>query len=112
METSQPKKTWSLQDNKRTQAERDLFKATGKPKKNKNVTYLLSVIGALLLVSFILPKLYDEVITICITDTICLNSEHNYILYPLYIFCTIVVLILAIYGAYVVGKKIGEKFKV
>ncbi len=112
METSQPKKTWSLQDNKRTKDQRNLFKATGKTKKNKNVMYLFSVIGVLLVVSFLLPMLYDQEVTVCITDTFCLNSAHHVILYPLYIFCTIVILLLAIYGAYVIGKKIGDKFKV
>ncbi|PKG50556.1 hypothetical protein [Olleya sp. 1-3] len=112
METSQPKKTWSLQDNKRTKDQRNLFKATGKTKKNKNIMYLFSVIGVLLAVSFLLPMLYDQEVTVCITDTFCLNSAHHVILYPLYIFCTIVILLLAIYGAYVIGKKIGDRFKV
>ena len=112
METSQPKKTWSLQDNKRTEAQRKQFKATGKTQKNKNVTYLFSVIGVLLVVSFLLPMLYDQDVSVCITDTFCLNSQQDVILYPLYIFCTIVILILAIYGAYVMGKKIGDRFKV
>ncbi|WP_272023835.1 hypothetical protein [Olleya namhaensis] len=112
METSQPKKTWSLQDNKRTKDQRNLFKATGKTKKNKNVMYLFSAIGVLLAVSFLLPMLYDQEVTVCITDTFCLNSVQHVILYPLYIFCTIVILLLAIYGAYVIGKKIGDRFKV
>ncbi|WP_054851694.1 hypothetical protein [Olleya sp. ITB9] len=112
MATSQPKKTWSLQDNKRTEAQRNLFKATGKPKKNKNVVYLFSVIAVLLAISFVLPMLYDQEIIVCITDTLCLNSNSNTILYPLYVFGTIVILILAVYGAFVVGKKIGNRFKV
>ncbi len=112
METSQPKKTWSLQDNKRTDTERDLFKATGKPKKNNNVLYALTVIGALLAISFLLPQLYEDTVTICITDTFCLNSKVDVFLYPLYVFFTIVILILAVYGAYYIGKQLGERFKV
>ncbi|WP_397363479.1 hypothetical protein [Olleya sp. R77988] len=112
METSQPKKTWSLQDNKRTETERNLFKATGKPAKSKNVKYLLSATGILLLVSFLLPKLYEDAVTVCITDTFCLNSKTDVILYPLYVFFTIVIIILAVYGAYVLGKKIGNEIKV
>lgn len=112
METSQPKKTWSLQDNKRTDAERNLFKATGKPKKNNNILYGFSVVVGLLVISFLLPQLYEDTVTVCITDTFCLNSKVDVFLYPLYVFFTIVILILAVYGAYVVGKQLGNKFKV
>ncbi|WGD35186.1 hypothetical protein [Olleya sp. YS] len=111
MPTSQQKKTWSLQDNKRTEAERNLFKATGKPKKSKNVVYLLSVIGGLLVLSFLLPQFYEKAVTVCVTDTFCVNSKTDVLLFTLYVFFTIVILILAVYGAYVVGKKLANAIK-
>ena len=111
MPTSQQKKTWSLQDNKRTEDQRNQFKPTGKQRKNNNVLYLLSAIGVLLAISFLLPKLYEEVVTVCVTDTFCINSKEDVLLYTLYVFFTIVILILAIYGAYIIGKKIGNKIK-
>ena len=42
---------WSLQNNKRTEAERNVFQPTGKKPMNKNVVYVLSAIGITFLAS-------------------------------------------------------------
>jgi hypothetical protein len=36
---------WSLQHNKRNEAERNVFQPTGKKPMNKNLVYVLSAIG-------------------------------------------------------------------
>ena len=42
---------WSLQNNKRTEAERNVFAPTGKKPMNKNLVYILSAIGITFLMS-------------------------------------------------------------
>ena len=110
MENSQKKITWSLQDNKRTEQERNVFKPTGKPVKSKNVTYLFWAVIILLTTSYLLPLLYEDRVEVCLTKTFCFNSKDHVLLYGFYVFTTIVILLLAVFGAYVIGKKIGQKF--
>jgi len=112
MENSQKKITWSLQDNKRTEQERNIFKPTGKPAKSKNITYLFWAVIIVLAISYLLPFLYEDRVEVCLTETYCFNSQDNIFLYGLYVFFNITILLLAVFGAYVVGKKIGQKFKI
>ena len=111
MKDSQKKTTWSLQDNKRTEAERNAFKPTGKTPKNKTLKYVLSVIVVLLLLSYSLVQMYDEPLETCITYDFCINSIDNPILYSLFVFCNMAIIILAFIGAYVVGKKLRNVIK-
>ncbi len=108
-----PKKTiWSLQDNKRSDKERNAFKPTGKKPKNKTLTYVLVVVLVLLLFSFLLIQINDDTLKTCLTSTYCINSQDDVLFYTLYVFFNIAIVILAIFGAYIVGKKLGNYFKV
>ena len=51
---------WSLQNNKRTEAERNVFEPTGKKPMNKNVVYILSAIGITFLMSFSKSRMTDR----------------------------------------------------
>ncbi|WP_412984189.1 hypothetical protein [Pontimicrobium sp. IMCC45349] len=105
------KTVWSLQKNKRTQEERDVFKPTGKAPKNKTLSYVIWAIVMLFAASFSLTFLQEDAIDVCITSTFCFNSKDSIGLFALYIFINIVVIVFAILGAYIIGKKIGDKFK-
>ena len=108
---SEKKTVWSLQNNKRSEAERNVFKPTGKAPKNKTLTYIIWVIVVLFAASFSLTFLQEDAIDVCLTSTFCFNSKDSLGLFALYIFMNIVILVLAIFGAYIIGKKIGDKFK-
>ena len=108
--TDNKKTTWSLQNDKRSETERNAFKPTGKQPKNKTLKYLLWVVVIIALVSFTLTFLQDTDKEVCLTPDFCFSSA-NVLLYTVYIFVNIMIVILAIYGAYVVGKAIGNKFK-
>ncbi|TYA54788.1 hypothetical protein [Formosa maritima] len=111
--SNSPKKTvWSLQDNKRTEEQREAFKPTGKKPRNKTLQYILVFILVLLVMSFLLIQIYEETLETCIVDTFCINSNDNILLYTLYVFVNMSMVILAIAGAYVIGKKLGNYFKV
>ena len=109
---SQTKTTWSLQDNKRMQAQRDAFTPTGKTPKNKTWKYLLSLVIVLLLMSYSLVQMYEEPLQTCIIRDFCINSTENPLLYTLFVFCNIAIIILAFAGAYILGKKLKSVLKV
>ena len=101
---------WSLQNNKRTEAERNVFTPTGKKPMNKNGVYILSAIGITFLMSFALSK---ETTNFCfLIDSYCFNSTENPIAYTFYIFMNLWILILGIGIAYLIGKKLGDRFKI
>lgn len=107
-----PKKTvWSLQDNKRTEAERNMFKPTGKAPKNKTPRYVLVTLGVLLVFSYLLLLLNGERMETCLDSGYCFDSENNVILYTLYVFFNIAIIGLAIIGAYIIGTKLAVYFK-
>ena len=111
--SNSPKKTvWSLQDNKRTEDQRSAFKATGKKPKSKTPQYVLSTILGLLVLSFLLIKIYEDVLEVCITDAFCINSKDDILLYTVYVFSIFCILIAAVVGAYTIGKKLGNQIKV
>ncbi|OIQ30805.1 MAG: hypothetical protein BM564_00925 [Bacteroidetes bacterium MedPE-SWsnd-G2] len=107
------KKTiWSLQHNKRKPEERDQFKPTGKTKGSNSVTYGLVAFAIIFVVSLLLVWMSPKTLTTCFTDTYCISSNTHFFGYALYVAFTIVLIILAIMGAYIVGKKLGERFKI
>ncbi len=104
---------WSLQNNKRTEAERNVFAPTGKKPTNKNVVYVLSALGITFLMSFALSQFSKETTQFCfLIDGYCFNSTENPIAYTLYIFMNLWILILGIGIAYLIGKKLGDCFKI
>lgn len=105
------KTVWSLQNNKRTQEERDVFKPTRKAPKSKTLSYVIWAIVMLFAASFSLTFLQEDAIDVCITSNFCFNSKDSIGLFALYIFINIVVIVFAVLGAYIIGKKIGDKFK-
>ena len=104
------KKTWSLQNDKRTEEERNVFKPTGKTPKNNTAIYLLSLAGVFLLVSFLMTYFSDKPLEACV-GTFCFNSIDYLVVYSLYVFFNIVIVVLAIFGAYVFGKKLADLVK-
>jgi hypothetical protein len=104
---------WSLQNNVRTEAERNVFKPTGKKPMNKNVVYVFSALGITFVMSYLLTQFSNSSNDFCfLIGDFCFNSIENPIAYTFYIFMNIWVLILAIGFAYIIGKKIGDKYKV
>jgi len=105
------KKTWSLQNDKRTEEERNIFKPIGKKSKNKIPLYLLSLSGAFLVASFLMTYFSETVLEVCFTKTFCFNSKDDIAIYTLYVFSNIVIVILAIFGAYLIGRKLANLIK-
>lgn len=104
---------WSLQNNKRTEAERNVFEPTGKKPMNKNVVYVLSAIGITFLMSFALSQFSKETTQFCfLIENYCFNSTENPLAYTFYIFMNLWILILGIGVAYLIGKKLGDRFKI
>ncbi|HLV14685.1 MAG TPA: hypothetical protein VKY41_05855 [Xanthomarina sp.] len=109
---SSPKKTvWSLQDNKRTEDQRNAFKPTGKKPRNKTFQYIMVSILVLFVVSFLLLQMYQETLNTCITDSFCINSKEDVLLYSLYIFANICIVVLSIVVAYAIGRKLAQYIK-
>ena len=108
-----PKKTvWSLQDNKRTEDQRNAFKPTGKKPRNKTPQYILISIVVLFTVSFLMLQIYDDTLETCITENFCINSKNDVLLYTFYVFLTISILILSVVVAYAIGKKLSKYIKI
>ena len=105
------KKTWSLQNDKRTEAEQNIFKSKGEKPKNKTLTYLVSLAGLFLLVSFFMTFFSKTLLEACVFKNICFNSKDDILLYTLYVFINIVVIVLAIFGAYMIGKRLADLIK-
>lgn len=104
---------WSLQNNKRSEEERKVFEPTGKKPMNKNVVYLFSALGITLLLSYVLTMFTIETVDFCfLLDSYCFNSLENPIAFIFYIFMNGWIIILAVAIAYLIGKKLGDKFKI
>ncbi|PNQ73784.1 hypothetical protein C1T31_05470 [Hanstruepera neustonica] len=112
MSSSQKKTIWSLQDNKRTEEERNIFKPTGKKPKNKTLQYILVAILVLFVMSFMLIQIYEEPLETCVTARFCINSKEDVLLYTGYVFVNIIIILVAIAVAYKIGKRLGNKIKV
>jgi uncharacterized protein YqhQ len=105
------KNTWSLQNDKRTEEERNVFKPSGKKPKNKTKMYLLSLAGVFLIVSFLMTYFSETVMESCLAKTFCFNSKDDIVIYTLYVFLNIVIVISAIFGAYIIGRKLAKLIK-
>jgi len=105
------KKTWSLQNHKRTEEERNVFKPTGKTPKNNTTLYLISLAGIFLLVSFIMTYFSEDRMVACLFKSYCFNSKDDLLIYSIYVFFNIVIVVLAISGAYIIGKKLANLIK-
>jgi hypothetical protein len=104
---------WSLQNNKRSEAERNVFQPTGKKPMNKNLLYVILAIGISLLVSFVLSQFTSQSTEFCfLLETYCYNSIQHPIAYTFYIFTNIWIIILGIGIPYLIGKKLGNRFKI
>lgn len=106
------KTVWSLQNDVRTEEERNVFKPTGKqPKKKNNALYVIVFLLVIFAASFSLTFLQDTSKEICLTESYCFMSDDR-LMYSFYIFGNIVIVVVAILIAYIIGKKIGERFKI
>jgi len=105
------KTVWSLQNDVRTEEERNVFKPTGKKPKKKNTLYVIVSLLIIFAASFSLTFLQETSKEICLTESYCFMSDDK-LMYSLYIFGNIVIVVLAILVAYIFGKKIGERFKI
>lgn len=104
---------WSLQNNKRSEEERNVFKPTGKKPRNKNVIYIFISIGVLLLLSFLLTQFNTEEKEFCfLIDTLCYSSSQDRWLFVLYTFFNLLIFIIGFFAAYYVGKKLGNRYKI
>ena len=111
MSNSQQKPSWSLQDNKRSETEREAFKPTGETPKKSNVKYALAVILVTFLASLSLTVASKKKLEACLFNDFCFNSKDDVLLYTLYVFSTITVIVFTIFIAYKFGKRFGEQVK-
>ncbi|WP_159022831.1 hypothetical protein [Formosa sp. L2A11] len=111
MSNSQQKTSWSLQDNKRSETEREAFKPTGKSPKKLSKMYISIAILITYLTSLTLTVGSKKKLEMCLTSDFCFNSKDNVFLYSFYVFSTIVIIVLAILIAYKFGKRFGNAVK-
>jgi hypothetical protein len=103
---------WSLQNNKRSEIERNVFVPKGKKSMNKYLVYSVSVLGITLLVSFVLSQFGTPSTEFCfLLESYCFNATQHPIAFTFYIFMNLWILILGIGVAYLIGKKLGNRFK-
>ena len=103
------KKTWSLHNDKRTEAEQNIFKPTGRSQKNKWVSYIVSLLLVLLLVSFLMTYFAENKLEACLSKSFCFNSKDDLLIYTFYVFSNIIIVIAAVLGAYLVGRKLANQ---
>lgn len=104
---------WSLQNNKRSEDERNVFKPTGKKPINKNLKYVLTSIVVLFLMSFLLTQFNSEEKEFCfLIDSLCYYSSEDKWLFVLYTFLNLLIIIIGLFAAYIIGKKLGNKYKI
>ncbi|MHA7943186.1 hypothetical protein ACJOV8_008930 [Formosa sp. 3Alg 14/1] len=111
MSNSQPKQSWSLQDNKRSEEQRKAFKPTGKTAKKSTAKYIVSVILVTFLASISLTIGSKKKLEACLSSEFCFNSKDDVLLYSLYVFSTIAIIVATIFIAYKFGKRFGEQVK-
>lgn len=100
---------WSLQNNVRSEDERNVFKPTGKKPKSNNLKYIVVVLLGLFSISYLMTQFQKGEIDVCIGSNFCINSEDDKLLYIIYVFMTNVILVFGIYFAYRVGKWLANK---
>ena len=108
---SNKKATWSLQNDVRSEEEQNVFTPTGKRPENKILSYIIWSFVVVLISSFTLTFLQEEAKEICFTPNLCFNSKDNVLTYTFYVFLNIIIVVLAIIGAYIIGKKLGNLLK-
>ena len=102
---------WSLQNNVRSEEERNVFKPTGKKPKSNNWKYVTVVLIGLLAISYVMVQFQKKEIYVCLLEGFCFHSKNDKTLYLFYVFITNVIIIMSIYFAYKVGKKLSEKLQ-
>lgn len=105
------KKTWSLQQDKRTESQRSMFQPTGKTVKKNDWRYVLSVLLILLLMSYLFTFFTQKKVAICFTQDICFNSYDNRWVYVLFVYFNVLLLVFGVYFAYRFGSYLGKKLK-
>lgn len=100
---------WSLQNNVRSEDERNVFKPTGKKPRSNNWKYIVVVLIGLFSISYLMTQFQKEIISVCLTSDFCFNSEEDKLLYIVYVFITNAILVFGIYFAYRVGKWLANK---
>ncbi|PNW29235.1 hypothetical protein [Formosa algae] len=111
MSNSQQKPSWSLQDNKRSETEREAFKPTGKSPKKLSKMYIGVVVLVTYLTSLTLTIGSKKTLETCITSDFCFNSKDDIFLYAFYVFSTIAIIVFVILMAYKFGKRFGHAVK-
>lgn len=106
------KVVWSLQNDKRSEVERNIFKQNGKKPMNNNIIYIVTSIGFLLLLSLLLTQLNTKEKEFCfMLDSLCFYTSVDKMLYVLYTFLNLLISIIGIFIAYTIGNKIANKYK-
>lgn len=99
---------WSLQNNKRSEVERNAFVSTGKKPIRKEIKYFVVSFFVMFLLSYLLTQFSSENEEICVTEDFCFFSKDSVLLFTLYVFVNIMIVISAIAFAYFIGKKLGN----
>ena len=105
------KNVWTLQNDKRSEDERNVFKPTGKQPKSKTRGYVIWALVLILISSFALTFLQEESKEICFISSFCFKSNEDVLLYTFYIFLNIIIVVLAILVAYIIGRYLGNLIK-
>lgn len=100
---------WSLQNNVRSEEERNVFKPTGKKPKSNNWKYVAVVLIGLLAISYVMVQFQKKEIYVCFISDFCFNSQQEKLFYIVYVFITNVILVFGIYFAYRLGKWLANK---
>lgn len=104
---------WSLQNNKRSEEERNVFKPKEKKTMNKSVLYIFTSTVVLLVLSFLLTQFNSDEKEFCfLIDSLCFSSSQDKGLYIIYTFLNLLILIFAVFGAYLIGKKMGDRMQI
>ena len=105
------KNVWTLQNDKRSEDERNAFKPTGKKPKSKTRGYVIWALVVVLISSFALTFLQEGSKEICFISSFCFTSKEDVLLYTFYIFLNIIIVVLAILVAYIIGRYLGNLIK-
>ena len=100
---------WSLQNNVRSEEERNVFKPTGKKIRSNNWKYILIVLVGLLSISYLMTQFQKKIVAVCLLQDFCFDSENDKLIYTIYVFVTNVVLVFGVYFAYRIGKWLSNR---
>lgn len=88
-----------------------MFQPTGKTTKKNHGRYVLSVLGVLLIISYLLTFFAEKKIQICLTESLCFNSYDHPLVYGLFVYFNVLLLVFGVYFAYRFGSYLGRKLK-